>query len=190
MEWARKWNGRVNDNACMNKNKMRALYTIKNYKLQHIANMVVGGEHGSHQHLQNIAKSTSFLADHIYTPEMILTSWFNLSFVSMTVAMVFYGIAMHQTMAHHAFIELITIGLISLSIYYTYNGYMQYDEKLQHATNVCVSDKVCSNVNMEQIKNNQKNVRLISAATVIISLLIAILIIYKSYKKFTSSSRG
>jgi hypothetical protein len=179
-------------NACINKNKMRALCTIKNHKLQYIANiatianMAVGGEHGSHQHLQNIAKSTSFLADHIYTPEMILTSWFNLSFVSMTVAMVFYGIAMHQTMAHHAFIELITIGLISLSIYYTCNGYMQYDEKLQHATNVCVSDKVCSNVNMEQIKNNQKNVRLISAATVIISLLIAILIIYKSYKKFTS----
>jgi hypothetical protein len=152
--------------------------------------MMASDEYGPHQHLQNIAKSTSFLADHIYTPEMLFTSWFNLSFVSMTVAMVFYGIAMHQTMAHHVLIELITIGLISLSIYYTCNGYMQYDEKLQHAINVCVSDKVCSTVNMEQIKNNQKNVRLISAATVTISLLIAILIIHKSYKKFTASSRG
>ena len=43
---------------------------------------------------------------------------------------------------------------------------------------------------MEEVKNNQKKVRLISAATVIINLLIASLIIHKSYKKFTSSSRG
>ena len=148
--------------------------------------VAAAGEYGSHQQLQNIAKSTSFLADNIYTPEMILTSWFNLSFVSMTVAMVFYEIAMHASMAHHAFIELITIGLISLSIYYTYSGYMQYDEKLQYAANACVSDKACSNVNMEEVINNQKKVRLISAATVIINLLIASLIIHKSYKKFTS----
>ena len=151
--------------------------------------MAVVGEHRSNPHLQDIAQSTSFLADHIYTPEMILTGWFNLSFISMTVAMVFYGIAMHQTMAHHAFIELITVGLISLSIYYTYIGYMQYHDKLKYAINACQSNKTCSSVNMEQFKNSQTNVRLISAATVIISLLIAILIMYKSYKKFTSSFR-
>ena len=83
--------------------------------------------------LQAIAVSTSFLADHIYTPEMILTSWFNLSFVSMTVAMVFYGIAMQKAIAHHLFIDAITICLISLSTYYAYIGYIQYNEKLKLA---------------------------------------------------------
>ena len=87
----------------------------------------------THEHLQNIDSSASFLADNIYTPETILISWFNLSFGAMTVAMVFYGIAMHKKLAHPSFIALITVGLISLSIYYTYNGFLQYDAKLQYA---------------------------------------------------------
>ena len=138
----------------------------------------------THEHLQNIASSASFLADNIYTPETILISWFNLSFGAMTVAMVFYGIAMHKKLAHPSFIALITVGLISLSIYYTYNGFLQYDAKLQYAMKTCLSNKLCSTVNMEQIKNNHKNGLLSSIATIGINLLIAILIMYDSYKKF------
>ena len=138
----------------------------------------------THHHLQNMASSASFLADNIYTPETILTSWFNLSFGAMTVAMVFYGIAMHIQLAHPSLIELITIGLIALSIHYTYNGFVQYDAKLQYAMKTCLSNQACSTANMEQIKTNHKNVQLSSIATIGINLLIAILIIYDSYKKF------
>lgn len=134
-----------------------------------------------HDQLQNIANSPSFLADHIYMPETILTSWLNLSFVAMTVAMVFYGIAMHKTLYNHIYIELITIGLILLSIFYTYNGYTQYDSKIQYAMHACMSNKTCLAVNMDQIKNNQKNGLLSSIATISINLLIAMLIMYKSY---------
>jgi len=136
-----------------------------------------------HQHLQNISNSASFLADHIYTPETILTSWFNLSFGAMTVAMVFYGIAMHKKLAHHSFIALITVGLISLSIYYTYNGFVQYDSKLKYAMDACMSNEVCSTVNMDQIKTNQRNGILSSMVTISINVLIAILIMYDSYKR-------
>ena len=141
------------------------------------------------EQLNTIARSTSFLADHIYTPEMILTSWFNLSFVSMTVAMVFYGIAMQKAIVHHLFIDAITICLISLSTYYAYIGYIQYNEKLKYAINTCQSNKTCSSVNMEQIKHNQEIGILTGTSTIAINIFIALLIMYKSYKKFTSSSR-
>jgi hypothetical protein len=134
-------------------------------------------------HLKDIANSTSFLADHIYTPETILTSWFNLSFSAMTVAMVFYGIAMHKKLAHHLFIEVITVGLITLSIYYTYNGFLQYDAKLQYAMKTCLSNRACSTVNMAQIKTNQRNGLVSSMVTISINVLIAILIMYDSYKR-------
>lgn len=139
------------------------------------------------EQLKDIARSTSFLADHIYTPEMILTSWFNLSFVSMTVAMVFYGIAMHKAIVHHLFTDAITICLISLSTYYAYIGYIQYNEKLKYAINTCLSNKTCSSVNMEQIKRNQEIGILTGMSTIAINIFIAILIMYKSYKKCTSS---
>ena len=139
------------------------------------------------EQLKDIARSTSFLADHIYTPEMILTSWFNLSFVSMTVAMVFYGIAMQKSIVHHLFIDAITICLISLSTYYAYVGYIQYNEKLKYAINTCQSNKTCSSVNMEQIKHNQEIGILTGTSTIAINMFIAILIMYKSYKKFASS---
>ena len=48
----------------------------------------------------------------------------------------------------------------------------------------CLSNKACSTANMAQIKTNHKNVQLSSIATIGINLLIAILIIYDSYKKF------
>lgn len=137
-------------------------------------------------HLKDIANSTSFLADHIYTPETILTSWFNLSFSAMTVAMVFYGIAMHKKLAHHLFIEMITVGLITLSIYYTYNGFLQYDGKLKYAMNACLRDKACSTVNMDQIKTNHTNGLVASIVTIGINLLIAMLIMYDSYKRVAS----
>ena len=139
-------------------------------------------ENEPHQrHLQNIANDPSFLADHIYSPEMILTSWFNLSFVTMTVAMVFYGIAMHKTLAHHTFIELITICLIILSTYYAYIGYKQYDDNIKYAIESCGSSKLCSTTNMYNIKNIHHSGTVSSMATIFINALIAILIIYKSY---------
>ena len=102
----------------------------------------------------------------------------------MTVAMVFYGIAMHKKLAHPSLLALITISLIALSIHYTYNGFVQYYAKLQYAMKTCLSNKACSTANMAQIKTNHKNVQLSSIATIGINLLIAILIIYDSYKKF------
>ena len=133
------------------------------------------------RHLQNIANSTSFLAEHIYAPEMILTSWFNVSFVTMTVAMVFYGIAMHKKLAHHAFIELITISLISLSTYYAYIGYMQYDDKIKYAIESCESSKLCSTTTTNKIKNIHNSGTVSGMVTIFINVLIAILIICKSY---------
>lgn len=133
------------------------------------------------RHLQNIANDPSFLADHVYSPEMILTSWFNLSFITMTVAMVFYGIAMHKTLAHHAFITLITMCLILLSTYYAYIGYNQYDGNIKYAIKSCGSSKLCSNVTMYNIKNIHARGTVSSMATICINALIAILIIYKSY---------
>lgn len=157
---------------------------MTNSKLQNYNSELMGMDNDPHHHLQNIAGSTSFLADHIYTPETILTSWLNLSFGAMTVAMVFYGIAMHKKLAHHSFIALITVCLILLGVYYTYNGFVQYDAKMQYAMNACLSNKLCSSVNMAQIKNNHKNSLLSSIATIGINLLIAILIVYDSYTKF------
>ena len=135
---------------------------------------------------QEFANSPSFLGDNVYSAEMILTSWFNLSFCSMTLAMVFYGIAIHKNLAHHAFIELITIGLISLSIYYTWIGYIQYKLKLKRAINSCVANKACSAMNLNVIENNDKFVTLSSIMTIGINVLIASIIVRESYKKFTS----
>ena len=140
-----------------------------------------------HQHLQNISNSTSFFSDHVYTPEIILTSWFNLSFSSMTLAMVFYGIAIHKNLAHHAFIELIALSLIATSMYYTYNGYTQYNLKIKYAMDACLANESCSDMNASVIKNNREYVMGSSMMTMTIDALIAAVIVYKSYKKFVSS---
>jgi hypothetical protein len=143
----------------------------------------------SRQYLQNISSSASFFSDHVYTPEIILTSWFNLSFSSMMLAMVFYGIAIHKNLAHHVFIELIALSLIATSIYYTHNGYMQYNLKMKYATDACRTNKSCSTINLSVIENNQKSVMVTSIITITIDALIALVILYKSYKKIVSSSR-
>lgn len=141
----------------------------------------------SKQTSQNIDTVASFFSEHIYTPEIILTSWFGLSFSSMMLAMVFYGIAIHKNLAHHAFIEVITIGLISLSIYYTCIGYMQYDLKIKHATDACFANKVCLDANLKVIENNVKFVMTSSVITIVINVLIATVIVYNSYKQIKTS---
>lgn len=135
---------------------------------------------------QEIDNSSAFWADHVYTPEILLTSWFNLTFCSMTLAMVFYGIAIHKNLAHHALIALITIGLISLSIYYTWIGYIQYKLKLKYTLDGCFAKNGCSKMNLNVITNNNKYVMVSSVITIGINLLIAIVIVRESYKKFTS----
>jgi hypothetical protein len=135
---------------------------------------------------QEIDNSSAFWADHVYTPEILLTSWFNLTFCSMTLAMVFYGIAIHKNLAHHALIALITIGLISLSIYYTWIGYIQYKLKLKYTLDGCFAKNGCSKMNLNVITNNNKYVTLSSMMTIGINLLIASIILRESYKKFTS----
>ena len=105
----------------------------------------------------------------------------------MTLAMVFYGIAIHKNLAHHALIALITIGLISLSIYYTWIGYIQYKLKLKYTLDGCFAKNGCSKMNLNVITNNNKYVMASSVITIVINLLIAIVIVRESYKKFTKS---
>jgi hypothetical protein len=166
------------------------VYTYTGNSNQNLKNKMGKTEsHQSRQYLQNISSSASFFSDHVYTPEIILTSWFNLSFGSMMLAMVFYGIAIHKNLAHHVFIELIALSLIATSIYYTYNGYMQYNLKMKYAIDACRSNESCSTINLNVIGNNKKYVMVTSIITITIDALIAIVIVYKSYKKLTSSSR-
>lgn len=138
------------------------------------------------QYLQEISKSLSFFSDYVYTPEIILTSWFNLSFSSMMVAMMVYGVGIHKKLAHHVLIELIALSLNAISIYYAYNGYIQYSLKIKYATDVCLTNKICSTMNLNVIANNNKFIMGASIMTIAINVLIAMFIVYKSYIIFAS----
>lgn len=149
---------------------------------------------------QNILKQTQYenenkinqkeedfsLSENVYTPEAIFSAWLNLSFFSVTAAMVFYGLTSgknrNQLIGHPALIAFIAIGLILVSVSYVYIGVYPYYKRMTNALDLCILNKDCNKNNLNEIKQLRNNLTLIGVATIILESLIAILIIWNTYK--------
>lgn len=149
---------------------------------------------------QNILKQTQYenenkinqkeedfsLSENVYTPEAIFSAWLNLSFFSVTAAMVFYGLtsgnSRNRLIVHPALIAVIAIGLILISVSYVYIGVYPYYKRMTKALDVCVLNPDCNKNNLNEIRGLRNNLTLIGVATIFIESLIAILIIWNTYK--------
>ena len=126
------------------------------------------------------------LSENVYTPEAIFSAWLNLSFFSVTAAMVFYGLTTgnnrHRLIAHPALIAFIAIGLILVSVSYVYIGVYPYYKRMTNSIDLCILNKDCNKNNLDEIKQLRNSLTFIGVATIILESLIAILIIWQTYK--------
>lgn len=145
------------------------------YKLSH---------HNNGVNLNNNEKEDEYsLTDNVYSPEAIYSAWLNLSFFSVTAAMVFYGLTSNKSiLAHPALVSFIAIGLILVSVSYVYFGIHPYYKRMTIAINKCQNDKQCFQENLNEIKNLRMQFTLVGIATIFLESLIALLIIWNTYK--------
>jgi hypothetical protein len=140
--------------------------------------------------LNNNEKEDEYsLSDNVYSPEAIYSAWLNLSFFSVTAAMVFYGITSSITdgknkrlNVHPALVAFIAIGLILVSVSYVYAGIYPYYRRMTIAINKCEKNKKCFEENLNEIKNLRLQLTLVGIATIFLESLIALLIIWNTYK--------
>ena len=123
------------------------------------------------------------LAENVYEPESIFSGWLNLSFFSVTAAMVFYDLTRRKSLlSHPILVAIIAIGLILISVSYVYFGIYPYYKRMSLAIDKCISNTNCSKVHLDDIKRLRNELTIIGIGTIIMESLIAILIIWNTYK--------
>jgi len=135
------------------------------------------------QNKEEEKESDFSMAESVYTPKTIFSSWLNLSFFSVTAAMIFYDMTRRKSLpAHPILVAMIAIGLILISVSYVYFGIYPYFKRMSIALDKCSSNSECSKQHLEDIKRLRNEFTLLGIGTIVIESLIAILIIWQTSK--------
>lgn len=137
----------------------------------------------NHNSSQTKSQDEYSLAENVYTPEAIFSAWLNLSFFSVTASMVFYDLTKRKTLpSHPILVAIIAIGLILISVSYVYFGIYPYYKRMTIAINKCNSNTNCNKDHLGDIRRLRNEFTIIGIGTIFMESLIAILIIWNTYK--------
>jgi len=148
-----------------------------------LADKKINLEKNQNSNNNNQNESEFSLAENVYTPEAIFSSWLNLSFFSVTAAMIFYHLTQKKSIVGHPIlIAMIAIGLIIISVSYVYFGIYPYYKRMTLAIDKCNLNQECVKNNINDIRKLRNEFTILGVGTMIVEILIAILIIWQSYK--------
>jgi hypothetical protein len=147
---------------------------------------VIGHPNASalHPHLQPAqveGKKELFFSDELYTPEALFSAWLNLSFFSVTTALLFYHMTQAKSIeADPRIAAFLAIALMVISCGYVYYSVGPYIERMDYVANKCRVLKECSNKQVDSIIRHKRIYQILGYGTIGIETIIAVLILYKT----------
>lgn len=124
-----------------------------------------------------------FFSDDLYTPEALFSSWLNLSFFSVTTALLFYHMTQSKSIeADPRIAAILAIALMLISCGYVYFSVGPYLERMDYVAHKCEVLKECSDKQQHSINRHKHIYMMLGYGTVLVESIIAFLIIYKTRK--------
>ena len=124
-----------------------------------------------------------YFSDEIYTPEALFSSWLNLSFFSVTTALLFYHMTVAKSIeADPRIAAFLSLSLMGISCAYVYSSVGPYWQRMNHIQKACKDLKECSDEQEESIQRHKNIYVALGFGTIAIELIVAILILYKTYR--------
>lgn len=137
--------------------------------------------HPSLQPNQVYGSHELFFSDELYSPEALFSSWLNLSFFSVTTALLFYHMTQAKSIeADPRIAAFLAISLMVISCGYVYYSVGPYIERMDYVANKCRVQKECSNKQVDSIIRHKRIYQILGYGTIAIETIIAILILYKT----------
>lgn len=124
-----------------------------------------------------------YYSDDLYTPEALFSSWLNLSFFSVTTALLFFHMTVSKSIeADPRIAAFLSLSLMTISCAYVYYSVGPYWRRMNHIQNTCKELKECSDEQVESIKNHKNIYVALGFGTIAIEVVVATLILYKTYQ--------
>lgn len=123
-----------------------------------------------------------YYSDDLYTPEALFSSWLNLSFFSVTTALLFYHMTVAKSIeADPRIAAFLSLSLMGISCAYVYFSVGPYWSRMNHIQQMCVDLKECSDAQAASIRQHKNIYISLGFGTIFIEVVVAILILYKTY---------
>ena len=124
-----------------------------------------------------------FFSDEIYTPEALLSAWLNLSFFSVTAALIFYNMTVTDTFGTDPRISaFLAIALMTISCAYVYFSLGPFWRRMNYIENICKKAKVCSGAHLGSIQKHKLIYTVLGYATIFIDFLVVLVILNRTRK--------
>ena len=124
-----------------------------------------------------------YYSDELYTPEALFSSWLNLSFFSVTTALLFYHMTVSKSIeADPRIAAFLALSLMTISCAYVYFSVGPYWQRMDHIQKTCVDLQECSDDQAESIRQHKMVYIALGFGTIAIELVVAGLILYKTYQ--------
>ena len=122
-----------------------------------------------------------FFSDELYTPEALFSAWLNLSFFSVTTALLFYHMTQAKSIeADPRIAAFLAISLMVISCGYVFYSVGPYIQRMDYVANKCRTLKECSNEQVDSILRHKRIYQILGYGTIAIETIIAILILYRT----------
>ena len=119
----------------------------------------------------------------IYSPEVILSSWLNLTLISITTCLVFYHMTRLKTIEMEPHIALIfSLILIIISMSFTIVAIFPYNNRINDIIDLCKKDKLCKKYTLNEINKVKYSFIGLAILTIVIEIGIGVLIIKNAIK--------
>ena len=137
--------------------------------------------HPNLQPTQADGEKELFFSDELYTPEALFSAWLNLSFFSVTTALLFYHMTQAKSIeADPRIAAFLAVSLMVISCGYVYYSVGPYIERMDYVANKCKVLKECSTKQVDSIIRHKRIYQILGYGTIAIETIIAILILYRT----------
>ena len=113
----------------------------------------------------------------VYAPESVLAGWLNLSFFSITTALIFYHMTRVKSLEMDARIAgVFAIILMAVSVCYTMFSIRPYAERIKFVIDQCLLEEKCSDPQAQRLKMIYFQYVVLAIVTTVIELCITFVI--------------
>lgn len=127
-----------------------------------------------------------YYSDELYAPEALFSSWLNLSFFSVTTALLFYHMTIAKSLeADPRVAAFLAISLMTISCAYVFYSMGPYIQRMDHLQAQCKALKECSDEQTESIRRHKVIYKWLGYGTIGVEIIIALLIVFKTRRLLT-----
>ena len=115
-------------------------------------------------------------------PEGVFIHWISVSLITVTVAMIFYGLAIDKNIFHPLFTAFLAIGLMLVAVFNINSGIFLFYTKMKLLLDSCEKQSFCKLKGLTRLKFIKNHLLFLGLSIGFFELLIALFVILNTYK--------